>query len=286
MTSTSFTIISYNVQAFLFKNNTKLKRILYHLLGEDYSIISLQELLAESSRDKYTTVLMKTYKTLIDRFDGHNFPNNMMQDSGLFIASKFPKVSLKQLGLSYSDKNSSLFLILKKQASLTLDFLANKSVTATRLELNSKKRLLLISTHTQAWGSRKHKLFQLKQIKLFIEKITISIIAKQIVLKSDLSIVLTGDFNMDSYDSDTNYSEMLKSLGNPRDLHKEFHRDTKQFSWTTKNPQRRYDYIFSYDSIESYQINKIKVNSISVFDVKTAGKNCSDHHPIKARLSY
>jgi len=177
---------------------------------------------------------------------------------------------------------------LKKEFSITLDFIANKSILGALHQINDSTNLFLFSTHLQAIGSITHKQIQLMQIFKFIESSVNKVIKEGIVKSENLIVVLAGDFNTDAY-TDDGYIEMISYLGNPRDLHKEFHLNNKEYSiiFKTFNAKMRFDYIFAYNQISSTQLKPVKVQSINVTDIRDKNNNSvSDHFALKASLQF
>ena len=287
-------ILTYNIQAFLTKDSTKSMDLLTAINRSDFDIVTFQELFTESLRKTYREGINKEkYPSIVDRVDITSFPECLAQDAGLFTLSRYEMLDLSALKLPKTYvTGKSIFKVLKKEFSISLDFLSNKSVLGSLYKRNEHSFLLLFTTHTQALGSRKHKFKQFQEIGSFVKESVNSIIEQLGVSPSQLSILLTGDFNFDAYDTKmennthTRYEEMLFKLGSPRDLHKEFHYDKKEFTWSANKPRKRFDYIFSYDSIGSIGLNPIRIENISVTDFKSGHESISDHFALEATLTF
>ena len=118
-------------------------------------------------------------------------------------------------------------------------------------EIGNATKLFLFTTHVQAIGTTEHKEVQLKQIKEFIDAAVGGVLRSGTITSSEnLIVLLAGDFNSNAYD-EVRFTKMKEILGNPRDLHKEFHGDNKEhtFRLGSGNASRRFDYIMAYDSI-------------------------------------
>ena len=97
--------------------------------------------------------------------------------------------------------------------------------------------------------------------------------------------MLAGDFNSDAYNSER-YKNLLKHLGFPRDLHKEFNGNKEEytFAFRSRKPSRRFDYILAYDNWGKFNLKKVNVKSIGVEDVTVDSVSISDHIALKANL--
>lgn len=283
-------LVTYNIKAIYDKEKDQINNLMAFIKNGDFDFVLFQELFDESMRDE---IIEKSdtanYKTIISRVDYNSFPEFIFQDAGLFMMSKYPRIDLSSLKFGSDIKNSNgvIHMILEKEISKTNDFLANKSVLGTLFNINDSTQLFLFTTHVQAIGTREHKQFQLKQIYGFVETAVKKIIESKVVdLSENLIVMLAGDFNNNAYSSN-NFSNLLKPLGYPRDLHKEFHGNKEEytFAFRSRKPSRRFDYIFSYDKIENIKFKKISVKSINAEDVKDDNsKSISDHLALKATL--
>lgn len=287
-----FSILTYNVKAIFNKDSSASNDLFNYINGEKFDIVVFQELFNEQTRDYFEQHVDKTvYKNLIKRIDYDTFPENIFQDSGLFLISKYPQIDLSPVdfGADISRVNGLVYAPLKKEFSITLDFIVNKSVMGSLFAINDSTQLFLFATHMQAIGSDTHKQIQLMQIRTFIEfTVQRTVQAGLISDPQNCIILLTGDFNTDAYEPEA-FSDLLNFLGNPRDLHKEFHREEKEYSIIFKgfNARKRFDYIFAYDRIVGLDFKKVNVQSINVTDVRDRENNSiSDHFALKASLMY
>ena len=283
-------IITYNIQALWEKEDEKVKSLAKYLNESKFYFVTMQEVFDEDNRDSLVENLDHSfYKSLVPRVDYNCFPANMSQDAGLFSASKFPIVDLSKYNFGEDTKFSdgAIHQMLPKYASISFDFLANKSVAGSLLQINDSTKLFLFTTHLQLFSSVYHKASQVNQIRSFITDAVSKVVENNIVNSpTNLIVLLTGDFNYNAYDE--NDIEILKKfLGNPRDLHQEFngevHEYTKILEWI--GLYGRFDYIFAYDRIGSVPMRKVRINSINVTDViDSEEESVSDHYAIIASL--
>lgn len=283
-------LITYNIKAVYEKEKDQVNNLMEFINEGKYDFVLFQELFSESTRD---FIIEKTdtnfYRSIIARVDYNSFPEFIFQDSGLFMMSRFPIIDLSNLKFDEDthQSNGVIHLILEKEISHTNDFLANKSILGVLFNISDSTKLFLFETHVQAIGSREVKNFQMEQIRKFIWNAVSVVIDSGLVKSSEnLAVMLAGDFNSDAYNPER-YSNTLKLLGSPRDLDMEYYGEEKNytFSFGPDRPRRRFDYIFSYDTIGSYELKKITTKNIDVFDVKD-DKNISisDHSALRAAL--
>jgi endonuclease/exonuclease/phosphatase family metal-dependent hydrolase len=183
--------------------------------------------------------------------------------------------------------NGAIHKLLQKNFSISLDFLANKSILGSLHELNDSTKLFIFTTHLQAISSRFHKTYQLEQIYKFIVNAVYTVIKEGIVESSEnLGVLLVGDLNYDAY-TEADVNTLKSYLGDPRDLHKEYNSQLEEYTLFIKwiGIYRRVDYIFAYDNIGLLKLAKIEAKSINVTDVTDAGNgSISDHLALKATL--
>jgi len=283
-------IITYNIQALWGMEEQKIERLIKYLNETKFDFVAMQEVFDEDTRDRLIENLDSLfYKTLVPRVDYDCFPSNICQDAGLFSASQFPIIDLSKYNFGEETKfsNGAIHQMLFKFASISLDFLANKSVLGSLHQINDSTKMFLFTTHLQLFSSIFHKAAQLKQIHSFIENAVSEVLKNNIVDSStNLIVILTGDFNYNAY-SEEDIETVKEFLGNPRDLHKEFngevHEYTKIIEWM--GLYGRFDYIFAYDSIGSMPLKKVKISSINVTDIiDEEEESVSDHFAIIASL--
>ncbi len=290
-TKNEISLITYNIQTVYGKNENKLNSLANYLNEQLFDFVLLQEVFDEDARKYLIDNLDSTfYQSIIPRVDYESFPTNICQDAGLFAKSKFPIIDLSNIdfGENTEVSNGAIHQLLLKEISISLDFLANKSVLGTLYQLNDSTKLFLFSSHIQALSSKRHKINQLRQIQAFIENGIITLLKNGVVeLPKNLIVLLTGDFNYNAYDKD-DVEIIQKNLGNPRDLYKEFNLNLKEYSLIIKhfNMYKRVDYVFAYDNIGPIELRKIGVESINITDVIDQKKeSISDHRALKATLS-
>jgi len=283
-------LITYNIKAVYQKDEKQIDNLMEYINGEDFDFVLFQELFNEGTRDY---IIEKTdtthFTTIIARVDYNSFPEFIFQDAGLFMMARYPRVDLSNIEFGDGIKNSNgiIHMILDKEMSKSNDFLANKSVLGVLYEINETTQLFLFTTHVQAIGTTEHKETQLRQIKKFIDAAVDSVLKSGTIKSSeDMIVLLTGDFNSDAYDEER-FMNMQNILGYPRDLHKEFHGETQEytFRFSSRNASRRFDYIMAYDSIGQTTFKKVKVQSINAVDIMDDENNSiSDHLGLKASL--
>jgi endonuclease/exonuclease/phosphatase family metal-dependent hydrolase len=283
-------LITYNIQDVFGKSEYKLDALTNYFNKEDYDFVLLQELFNEGTRE-YILSKIDTgkYKYIIPRIDYDSFPEFLFNDAGLFYMSRFPTIDLSHIEFEngIENKGNVIHKLLKKEISLSTDFLANKSIAGSLFQINDSTKLFLCSTHVQALGSKHQKGYQLRQIRKFIEQVVYKFLTSSTVKSSDnLAVVLAGDFNSDAYNEEK--LEMFKTyLGNPRDIHSEFNIDTEEYTFKLRflNRQLRFDYILAYDYLLNVPLKKVEVLEINATDIHDKnGESISDHLALKAKL--
>ena len=282
--------VTYNIKAIYDKEPSQVDSLMEFINNDKFDFVIFQELFDESTRDE---IVEKTdtnfYKSIISRVDYNSFPEFLFQDAGLFLMSKYPIVDLSEIefGGAINNSNGVIHMILEKEWSKTNDFLANKSVLGALYNIDDSTQLFLFTAHVQAIGSREHKTFQLQQIKSFIDTAITNVVKSEFVPSAkNLVVMLAGDFNSNAY-SENSFNNLKRQLGYPRDLHKEFNgkKEEYTFGFRSRKPSRRFDYIFSYDSLNEFIFRKIDIKSIGVENiVDENGNSISDHLALKATL--
>lgn len=285
-------LITYNIQDIFGKGEDKLDALLSYLNNEDYDFVLLQELFNEGTREYVLSKIdTNKYVSIIPRIDYSSFPEFIFNDAGLFYMSRFPLIDLSNIEFEngIENKGNTIHKLLKKEISISTDFLANKSIAGSLFQINDSTKLFLCSTHVQAIGSKHQKRSQLRQIRKFIEQAVYKIVKSKIVKSSDnLAVILTGDFNSDAYNEEK-FELLLNYLGNPRDLHSEFNPDKKDYTFNLRflNRQLRFDYIFAYDSLLNLPLKKVRAISINATDIRDEnGESISDHLALKASIIF
>src|SRR3989304_8947765 len=283
-------LITYNIKAVYQKDEKQIDKLMEYINSENFDFVLFQELFNEGTRDY---IIEKTdtthFTTIIARVDYNSFPEFIFQDAGLFMMAKYPRIDLSNIKFGDGIKNSNgvIHMILDKEMSKSNDFLANKSVLGVLYEINETTQLFLFTTHVQAIGTTEHKETQLRQIKKFIDAAVDSVLKSGTIKSSeDMIVLLTGDFNSDAYDEER-FMNMQNILGYPRDLHKEFHGETQEytFRFSSRNASRRFDYIMAYDSIGQTPFKNVKFQCITAVDIMDDENNSiSDHLGLKEAL--
>ena len=288
LTNNEISLITYNIKAIYDKEENEIDSLASFIYRENFDFVVFQELFDESTRDEIVETMQSKYQAIISRVDYNSFPEFLFQDAGLFLMSKYPRIDLSttDFGDDINNSNGVIHMVLEKEWSKTNDFLANKSVVGALFNVNDSTQVFLFATHVQAIGTLEHKLFQLEQINNFINTAVDGVISSgKVKSEKNLAVLLAGDFNSDAY-SPERYSLFKNHLGDPRDLHKEFHGEKEEYTFKFRSgrPSRRFDYILAYDSIPKYSFKKVSVKAIGVHDVKVDSVSISDHIALKAKL--
>ncbi len=287
-----FSILTYNIQTVFGKDETKLEAMLDYIASAQFDFVLFQELFDEDARDHILQHIDRNvYQSIVSRIDYDTFPEILFQDAGLFLMSKYPQIDLS--GIGFEDQvtvtEGAIHKVLRKEISLSTDFLANKSVMGSLHQLNESTYLFIFTTHLQALGSKSHKRSQYRQIKSFIEYAIHGVLETGLIDSSEnLIVLLTGDFNSDGYD-EADLEILTSLLGSPRDLHGEFNPSNNEYTMRFKlfNMYKRFDYIFAYDRIGSIPLKKVKIHSINTTDLKSYdNSSISDHLALKASLMF
>lgn len=283
----SISIVTYNIKAIYDKEETQVDSLMDFINRGKFNFVVFQELFDESTRCEIVEKTDTNYfGTIISRVDYVSVPEFIFQDSGLFMMSTYPRVDLSDVdfGSDINNSNGVVHMVLDKEYSRSHDYLANKSVMGTLFSINDSSHIFLFGTHVQALGTTEHKEFQLEQIKGFIAASVKKIIETKLVEPKNLAVLLAGDFNSNAY-SVERFNSMRQILGNPRDLHKEYHGTNEQYTFVFRQgrPSRRFDYIFAYDKISDIELKQITLIDSGVEDVKDIkGNSISDHISLKA----
>lgn len=283
-------IITYNIQTVFGKRDEKVSALTDYLNSEKYDFILMQEVFDEKARNYFIDNLDdRFYHGKIPRIDYSTFPSNICQDAGLLSFSRYPIIDLSQYNFGENTEHSdgAIHQMLIKEFSPTFDLFANKSILGSLHQINDSTKLFMFTTHLQAISSRRHRTTQLKQIQAFIENAVLTILKNKVIEKPEnLVVLLTGDFNYDAY-KENDVETLQKFLGKPRDLHREFNRESKEYSMVFKlfGFYRRFDFVFAYDKIREIPLREVKVKSINITDVSDyQGNSISDHLALKAVL--
>ncbi len=285
-----FSLITYNIASAFGKNDDKVITLSKYFDEHKYDFVLMQEVFDEDVRAKLLNTFDTTfYRVKIPRIDYNSFPSNLNQDAGLFSISRFPLINLSNInfGDDVEITNGAIHQMLQKSFSISLDFLANKSILGSLHKVNDSTKIFLFTTHLQAISSRFHKTYQLEQIYKFIVNAVYTVLTEGVVdSSSNLVVLLVGDLNYDAY-TEADVNTLKSYLGNPRDLHKEYNNQLEEYTLFIKwiGMYRRVDYIFAYDNLGLLKLRKVKARSINVTDITDSENgSISDHLALKANL--
>jgi len=272
------------------KDIKRAKKIVKKILEKNYSLICFQELFDEDVRKLVSKRLKSAYPFQIKKSDDGNI---FQQDSGLFMASKFP---------FFGEKKSSRFDVFN--ACSGTDCFAEKGIVAVRYNLNEIKNgfnLIILNTHLQSDGehvgeNEKIRTKQLKQIRKFLKSILLKVNDRK-----KTGVLLTGDMNIDG--STLEWIGMKKILEYPRDLYPELndvvqhpgytwdYKENKNMIPRTDRDQLRLDYIFAIDHIPvkdedgDWDMANLNVQSCNIQNFGTEKNNrLSDHFALEAKV--
>lgn len=294
--SNQLSLLTYNINVISEKDDGQIDSLMTFVNNKKYDFVLFQELFHEGSRDEIVEKADSNfYKTIISRVDHLSFPDFLFQDAGLFMMSKYPSIDLSGLdfGSDIKNSNGSIFILLEKEFSRTYDFLANKSALGTLFDIGNNRKLFLFTSHTQALGSKENKELQISQIYDFINAGVNTLLSSQILKENEgLVVILAGDFNVDAYnnvwrENRVLHEDLMTLLGNPRDLHKEYNGEKREYTWnfrSTSHP-RRFDYVFAFDSLAGNNFAKLSVDEMRVIDIKdSSNTSISDHQGIETSI--
>lgn len=292
LNNNAISIITYNIQTVFGKGEEKVESLINYLNSANFDFVAMQEVFDENTRTNLVNRLNPiSYKAVIPRVDYDSFPSNICQDAGLFTASRYPIIDLSKydFGEDTEFSNGAIHQMLAKEFSISLDFMANKSILGSLHQLNDSTQLFLFTTHLQAISSRFHKTFQLGQIYSFIVNSVSTVLKNNVTeFSENLIVLLTGDLNYNAY-SEGDVETLKNYLGEPRDLHKEYNGAFEEYTMTSKllGFYRRVDYIFAYDNIGLISLRKVGATSINVTDIIDGNNSSlSDHLALKATIVF
>jgi len=295
MSGKKIKILSYNVQQTPARSVRSLAEGLVENLNNDenfkYDVVCLQEVFWNPHRRIISKGLKKGgYKHQIKK-SGSEIPDWVpffgwfSQDSGLFFASKHPIEKRKRRFEKFEAPGEEF------------DFVAQKGVFYTEVNINEKK-LFVFNTHLQSGEHPSLRKLQLSQIKASIDREMCNMVDIHDLPKNedgkeyigDISIILTGDLNIDEIFRKDEYEDMTNNIfNNGRDIYRDKHPDDPGFTHVSEEKSRRLDYIFDFnyitipeDKIGDNGISKIKIKEIEVLEaevvkMKTRGRDISDH---------
>ena len=282
-------ILTYNIKAIGAKEQAETDAFIEYVRDEEFSIILLQEVFSEKTRQYISDSLKNEYPHHVDRVDYSGFWRSICYNAGLMILSRYPMVNISDVKFGEEIENKGHFFhqILPKEVSLSLDFMSNKSILGTLIALPKSRSLLAFTTHTQALGTTKHKSNQYKIIYEFIEKSVEQLTLAGKIDPNKTAVILTGDLNTNAYWKNQ-YGELLNQLNQPNDIHFLHNKEKEEYSFnaTIFNMLFRFDYILTYERIGMYKMLPLEIKSAQVTDVRVDNKSISDHLPIISVLKY
>lgn len=158
-------------------NNTKQKEraaLMAEILPSmNHDIMFFQESFFDKKRRLIIKGLEKTHPFIAIPRKGRKL--KQIQDSGLFIASKFPMQVLDQV-------------IFKDCAKS--DCFASKSAIIVEITLSNEKKVQMINTHLQAWNEAETFAVRKKQLQQIKEMMAVH-------LRPGIPQILVGDLNID-----------------------------------------------------------------------------------------
>eukprot|EP01080_Neovahlkampfia_damariscottae_P002171 gene2171-2035_t len=203
---------------------------------------------------------------------------------------------LWNVATNYLSETGGLYIPYKKEFQLILESRktfehsetkSKKGVQLILLDISSSTLkcdyLVLVSTHLDPYNINHSQENQLKEIELFLKEELTKIVNKY--GKQKISIILSGDFNIDSIKEFNYFTKDCPILTSRRDLYFEFcesnsldmevtciERDSNMnFSYNQSNEyvySGRIDYSFSFDSISLdnviYDLERIKCSKVKV----------------------
>ena len=249
------------------KNRPRAEKICQTLIEKEYDLICLQELFDEEMRDIFAEKLLDKYPSMIKKADEGNI---FRQDSGLFIASKYPFI-----------KQDEVYYFEAFNDCGKADCFAEKGVMAVRIdlaELKEKFELIVFNTHLQSdqayVGEFKDVRFkQMQQIRRLLQKSMNRIIPAR---HDDTAAVLVGDMNINGESEE--YRDLLNILEYARDIYRETYDDTQQYSGYT------WDYEFNKNMIPSSDRDRLRLDYILSLDhIPAEGGASKDLHSLNCR---
>lgn len=282
-------ILTYNIKAIGTKEIEETNAFVEYAQDEDFSIILLQEVFSEKTRLSILDSLKSKYPYQVDRVDYTGFWRSICHDSGLMLLSKYPMVDVSDVlfGGEIENKGHFFHQFLPKEVSITLDFMSNKSILGTLIVLPNDRHLLAFTSHTQAFGSPKHKSNQYRIIYEFIEESVSKLALAGKIDPTKTAVILTGDLNTNAY-WEKQYGELLNQLKEPNDIHLLHNKEKEEYSFNASifNMLFRFDYIFNYDKVGTYNMLPLEIKTAKVTDIRVGDKSISDHMPIISVLGY
>lgn len=260
---TNFSIFTLNTNCLVTKPrcHDRITKIAEHILESDYDVVCLQEVFKETCRKILINKLQQKYPYMVKKSHYRPFGiPNWLEDSGLFIASKY----------TITDSAFQPFI------NTTIhDSLSWKGFLGTVIELNPTCKLLVVTTHLQHGRKAQCKLIrtaQIKEFQKFMSKHTYD------------QVIFLGDMNIK--DTDAEYNNFLTVIDNYTDAFRFKHPNPVDEPGYTMNGEEnnlidgtfkvRYDYIFTtFTSIDECEVIKLG----------PPNDRYSDHYGILCRIN-
>jgi len=227
-----------------FRKSERAQGLLKVLAQCEYDILCLQEVFDETIRQTLKDGLVGKFPYIVEKADDNDFLN---EDSGLFFASRFPVRGVTFREFSAKSYSSS-------------DVFADKGIFGACLAITDGQVLFVFNTHLQSGITHSQaRDLQITEISDFVRQVLTGPHG-QAHLAQKRGVLLAGDFNVIG-DIGEEYAEMLKRLGNPRDLYRELNPVPAGYTWnseenslikendTTDKDMERLDYIFAYNHV-------------------------------------
>ncbi len=232
------------------------------LAAQAYDIVCLQEVFSEKARKALVAELKGTYPAILDKHGA----GGLFDDSGLLFASTLPVTSHEFIKFPCA------------MPTITFDFLARKGVLGVELKWGDGQPLWVFNSHLEA-TSKGTRTVQLRVIRDFIDS------AIKRSPGTPPAVLLGGDLNVRGETPGApEYSAMLQTLDDPRDLFRECFPDVPGETYSSTHPRRRLDYWFAWDAFARDALAKIEVKSIKLAPFQGEARTLSDHFPIELTI--
>ncbi len=276
--SKSIKVLSYNIFSLPWpigkaNVNERGKEITKYLLKKDYDIIGIQEAFKK-----------KTYKELLKELK-KNYPYSTGKPKNIKSNGIFRILRSKKLinnGLILFSKHPIEFSHMKFfENCKSFDCFSAKSVLLSRIRIKDKSLDILL-THMQAGSGSKNSKIRKEQLKLIQDSIS---------AYPEISKVLIGDLNIDTYTDEFKY---LTSYLKTNDLALGGHPYTIDHCLNTitkckkENTQEQLDHILHVNSDSSINIvNYRSIRPMGIYKIRGKKKlrDLSDHFAVQAEIN-
>jgi endonuclease/exonuclease/phosphatase family metal-dependent hydrolase len=226
------------------KDLLRAKSVTEAIVDLDPDVVCLQEVFDEDIRDALVHYLSMTYGHFVSKGD---MPWDVRQDSGLFVASKYPI-------------NSSRFVPFSSAAGV--DMLAQKGVLGITLDVQGDP-LYLLTSHLQASYGTQEEHDDVREAQLSKLAAVSSYHPYPTVMLGDMNVVAEEDTG----DPTAEYLRMLRIL-NLRDLYREESEDSgytvdPSNIMCTDSQASRMDYIFASQEVRCDRIAVMHMYDLS-----------------------